>query len=42
MVDLIKYEKIKKKDKSPNAKEKKDSQVLILELGRYVIPKEQL
>jgi len=33
---------LKKEDKSPNAKEKKDNQVLILRLGRYVIPKEQL
>jgi len=37
-----KMRKEKKEDKSPNAKEKKDSQVLIFRLGRYVIPKEQL
>jgi len=35
MVDL-KNEKRKKEDKNPNAKGKKDSQVLILSLGRYV------
>jgi len=34
--------KRKKEDKSANAKEKKDSQVLVLRLGRYVILKEQM
>jgi hypothetical protein len=34
--------KRKKEDKCPNAKEKKDSQVLVLRLGRYVILKEQM
>jgi len=37
-----KKKKRKKEDKSPNAKEKKDSQILVLKLGRYVIPKEQM
>jgi len=42
LADISKKEKRKKEDKSPNAKEKEDSQVLILRLGRYVIPKEQM
>ena len=32
----------KKEDKSPNAKEKKDNQIIVLRLGKYVIPKEQM
>ena len=43
LADLcLKNEKKERKDKSPNAKEKKDSQVLVLRLGSYVIPNEQM
>jgi len=31
-----------KEDKSPDAKEKKDNQILVLRLGRHAIPKEQM